>query len=115
MNTIETERTPEIKTQVTKRVPFKKGSILKKLDQESAKLFMQIKDQINKKPYGRKVRDWEIMSVALKQINQEHIKELQTQTYSEKDRLMLAHEDYQKANGKISLDQFIGKLIRKEI
>jgi hypothetical protein len=45
----------------------------------------------------------------------EHLAELQQSTLSEKDRLAIAHEDYQKANGKLTLDQFIGKLIRGEI
>lgn len=93
----------------------KRRVLVKKIDQDSARLFEQIKDRINKKPYGRKIKDFEIMAVAIKQITAEHIKELQAQTFTEKDNLAIAHEEYQKANGKISLDQFIGKLLKGQI
>lgn len=102
-------------TKANKRVPQKKSNVLKKIDSESARIFDQIKERINKKPHGRKIRDWEILAVAIKQINSDHIKELQVQTYSERDRLSLAHEEYQKTHGKIGLDQFIDKLLRREI
>ena len=57
----------------------------------------------------------EILSLAVKLVTDEHLKELQTQTYSERDRLSMAHDEYQRSNGKITLDQFIGKLLRGEI
>jgi len=101
---------PQLKTQTPKR-----RVLVKKIDQDSARLFEQIKDRINKKQYGRKIKDFEIMAVAIKQITAEHIKELQAQTFSEKDNLAIAHDEYQKANGKISLDQFIGKLLKGQI
>lgn len=120
MNIIENERTHlELQNRVNakpnKKAIAKKTTILKKIDSESARIFDQIKERINKKPHGRKIRDWEILAVAIKQINSDHIKELQVQTYSERDRLALAHEEYQKTHGKIGLDQFIDKLLRREI
>ena len=90
-------------------------NVLKKLDLDSAKLLAVIKEKINKKSVGRKIKDAEILSLAIRQINSEHITGLQQLTYSEKDRLTLAHNEYQTLNGKISLDQFIGKLMRGEI
>ena len=90
-------------------------SLLKKVDSETAKLLAQLKEKANKKALGRKVRESEILSVAVKQVNLEHLKDLQESTYSEQDRLKLAHDDYQKSHGKISLDQFIGKLLKGEI
>ncbi len=90
-------------------------NVLKKLDLDSAKLLANLKDKVNKKPVGRKIKDAEILSLAIRQITNEHILDLQQSTYSEKDRLTLAHNEYQTHNGKISLDQFIGKLMRGEI
>ena len=92
----------------------KKQSVLKKLDIETAKLLGQLKDRANKKSFGRKVRDGEIIGLALKQLSSEHIKELQERSLSEKDRLGLAHEEYQKQYGKLTMNQFIGKLIKGE-
>lgn len=96
---------------IKKEVP-KKNYLLKKVDLETAKLLQQWRDRANKKTYGRDVVDSEIIAAGLKLLSQDHIKELQENTYSEKDRLAIAHEEFQKAHGKISLDQFIGKLLK---
>lgn len=85
------------------------------IDLDTAKLVFQFKEKVNKKPFGRPVRDYEILAYAVRLLKPEHIVEIQEQTYSEQDRLNMAHENYMKDNGKISLDQFIGKLIRGEI
>lgn len=108
-----------IETQAEAKTPkkpqAKRQTCLKKIDLETSKLLNQLRDRANKKPYGRKVRDVELIAAGLRLLGETHITELQDQTLSEQDRLKMAHEDYQKANGKISLDQFIGRLIRGEI
>lgn len=92
----------------------KRITVLKKLDADAAKLLQALKDKTNKKSFGRKVKDSEIIGLGLTLITSEHIHQLQNQTLSEKDRLHMAHEEFQRANGKISLDQFIGKLLNGE-
>ena len=92
----------------------KKKSSLKKLDPEAAKLLAAIKEKANKKSFGRKVRDSEIIGRALSLIEHQHIKELQEATLSQRDRLSMAHEEYVKEHGKITVDEFIGKLLRGE-
>jgi len=109
-----TQNRSETKTQ-PKKPQAKRQTCLKKIDLETARLLNQLKDRANKKPFGRKVRDAELIALGLKLVEQRHLAELQEQTYSEKDRLAMAHDEYQKQNGKITLDQFIGRLIRGEI
>lgn len=89
--------------------------MLKKLDLESAKLLASLKEKANKKTYGRKIKDAEIIAKALALVESQHIQELQETTLSEKDRLHIAHEDFIKQHGKISLDQFIGRLLKGDI
>ncbi len=114
-----TKDTSETKAQIeikpTKKTQPKRQTCLKKIDLETSKLLTQLRDRANKKSYGRKVRDAELIAAGLKLLGEPHITELQDQTLSEQDRLKMAHEDFQKTNGKISLDQFIGRLIRGEI
>ncbi len=98
-----------------KKSTIKKKNVLKKLDLESVKLLASLKDKANKKAYGRKVRDSEVIAKGLSLIEQQHLVELQEITLSEKDRLYMAHEEYSKQNGKVSLDQFIGRLLKGEI
>lgn len=111
---MEEQKTAE-KTSEKKPSQLKRKNVLKKLDAEAAKLLQSLKDKANKKTFGRKVRDSEVISLGLSLINMDHIQILQNQTLSEKDRLHMAHEDYQKANGKITIDQFIGKLLKGEV
>lgn len=93
----------------------KRNYSLKKIDQETSKVLNQIREKANRKDFGRKVTDTEIISAGIKLLTQEHIKSLQEQTYSERDRLNIAHEEYQRAHGKLTLDQFIGKLLKGEL
>lgn len=108
-----TETQTEAKT--TKRPQAKRQTCLKKIDLETSKLLNQLRERANKKPYGRKVRDADLIAAGLKLLSDAQISELQDQTLSEQDRLKMAHEEFQRTNGKISLDQFIGRLIRGEI
>lgn len=92
-----------------------KKSGLKKLDSETVKLLTQLRERANRKEFGRKVRDNEIIHLALTLVEPQHIEHLKDQTYSEQDRLRFAHLEYQKVHGKTGFDQFIGKLIRGEV
>ena len=98
-----------------KKVKTEKMSVLKKLDPDTGKTLKQLKDKINKKNFGRSIRDTEIIALSLSLVNSDHIQKLQESTLSEKDRLHIAHEEYVKEQGKITLDQFIGLLIRGQI
>ncbi len=112
---MEIQKTDDSKTGTasqSKKQKLEKPGLIKKLDLETAKSLKQLKDKINKKNFGRKIKDAEIISVSLGLIANEHIKALQETTLTERDRLNLAHEEYVKTNGKVSLDQFIGLLIR---
>lgn len=111
---MEEQKTAE-KISEKKASQLKRKNVLKKLDADAAKLLQSLKDKANKKTFGRKVRDSEVISLGLSLINTDHIQNLQNQTFSEKDRLHIAHEEYQKTNGKITMDQFIGKLLKGEV
>lgn len=99
----------------TKPKRAKKQTFLKQVDHETAKLLSQLKEKANKKDFGRKIKESEILALALKQVTDAHLDALRSNTYSEKDRLLMAHKSYQAKVGKISLDHFIGKLMRREI
>lgn len=103
------------KSSEKKNVQIKKKTVLKKIDIESAKLLATLKERANKKVHGRKIRDSEIIAKGLSLIETQHLSELQDRTLTEKDRLLIAHENFIKQNGKISLDQFIGKLLKAQI
>lgn len=98
-----------------KGVGKSKGAVLKKISPETARSILQIKEKVNKKSFGRKVKDGEIIGLAVKQLSEIHFTELQEATYSAKDKLHMAHEEFMKQHGKMSLDEFIGKLMRGEV
>lgn len=94
----------------------KEKSSLKKMSLETAKAITVIRDKANKKDYGRKVRDSEVLAMAVSLITDKEISLLQEATYSEQDRLKMVHSEYVKSSGsRLSLDDFIGKLLRGEI
>lgn len=92
-----------------------KSGQMKKLSLESSKLLTALRDRANKKSFGRKVKESEILDVAIKLVTSEHLKELQDATYSAQDRLKMRHEDYQRTNGKISFDAYIAKWMSGEL
>lgn len=94
-----------------KKESVKQTTFLKKLDSETFKALSALKEKANKKSIGRSVKDCEIIFAALRLIGPEQIKELQAQTYSERDRLELAYQEYQRINGKTSMEQFINVLL----
>lgn len=103
-------QTPETDKQ-QKRSVQKKQIVLKKLDSEAAKLLATLKEKANKKAYGRKIRDAEILRLGLTLIEAKHLASLQEGTLSGRDRLSLAHEEHQKKNGKITFDEFCLMLV----
>jgi hypothetical protein len=101
-----------------KRAPSTKSKdkySLKKISVDTAKAIQGIKDKANKKPFGRKVKDAEVLAMAVSLVSDKEIQLLQEATYSEQDRLKLAHTEYMQDNGKVSLDEFIGRLLRGEV
>ena len=115
MENLETQDNSQKNTTSKKVSKNPKGNTLKKVDHDTAKVLFQLKEKINRKPYGRKITDAEIIASAVRLLGNDQIRELQEATYSEQDKLHMAHEDYQKAHGKLSLDQFIGRLLKGEI
>lgn len=103
---LETEKSKRQKAQLSR---------VKKLDADAARLLASIREKVNKKEHGRKVRDAEILAKALGLLTQEHITALQAQTYSQKDHLQMAYEFHQKQNGKTTMDDFLGLLMRGEL
>ena len=92
----------------------RKNTTLKKLSTDTVKLLATLRERANKKDFGRKVRDSDLIHLGLTKITPDDLEVLKEISYSEQDRLRLAHEAYQKSHGKITLDQFIGKLLRGE-
>lgn len=112
---MEDVKTNEKQTEKKIQAASKRKNVLKKIDPDSAKMLALLKEKANKKTYGRKIRDVEIIAKALSLVEAKHLTELQEGTLSEKDRLHIAHEDFVKQHGKITLDQFIGRLLKGEV
>lgn len=111
----QTSDTSSKRPQQQKKVTKEKTSLVKKLDQDTAKLLGQIKDKVNRKDFGRKIRDNEIIAQSLRLITSDHIKSLQENSYTGLDRIKMLHDDYQKKHGKITYEQFLLKMYHGEI
>lgn len=111
---LEKPKTSPAKKSKEVKATEKKQVALKKLEPETIKLLQTLREKANRKDFGRKVRDAEIIHQGLTLITQAHLEELKERTYTEQDRLRFAHLGYQKKHGKVSLDQFIGHLLKTQ-
>lgn len=102
----------EIENQVEKpkKEKVSKKVTLRQLDSEGAKLLSTLSEKANKKTFGRRVRDSEIITKALSLMKPEDLIELQERCYSGKDILQMRYEEYQRTNGKLKFDEFLSKL-----
>ncbi len=65
-------------------------------------------DEANKKDYGRTVKFDELFDLAIELVTPEHLKVLQGQSMTNKDRKEILRKKYMELNGHISEDEFIG-------
>ena len=93
----------------------KSTSSMKKLLPESINKLKKLNQKANSKEIGKKVKDSDLIHMGLTLIQDQHIKQLQEATYSEQDKLKIAHKEYCKKNGSVSFDKFIGILLRGEV
>ncbi|QDK37907.1 hypothetical protein [Bdellovibrio sp. NC01] len=112
---IEVKKTKPVKDPTSEKKPSDSKSGIKKLDLNTVKLLEGLSTKANRKPHGRKIRDVEIIALALTLIEPKHLVLLQENSLSEEDRFNIAHEEYQKTHGKLTRSQFLGKLLSGEI
>lgn len=92
-----------------------KKVVLRQLDNEGAKLLAALSEKANKKTFGRKIRDSEILTKALGLVQSNHLIEMQDGSYTGKDFLQMRYEEYQKVHGRLKYDDFLSKLARVEL
>jgi len=78
-------------------------------------LLQELMGKANKKEFGRKIKQNEIVFAGLRLVELIHLKELQENSLSNADRMELVYRDHVKQFGDISKDKFIGKLMCGEI
>ncbi len=104
-----------METQVNKVIIKKKakgdGSSSIKISKEVKKKLNSLLIKINKKDFGKRVRSEKVILLALQQIDEEHIKELQNSALTNADKLEIKYREYVSRNGSISKDEFLGKLL----
>jgi hypothetical protein len=72
-------------------------------------------EKVNKKDFGRRVRAEEYITLALSLITPKHLEQLQEQSLTNSDRLERDFRAYAAANGAISRDEYLGKILNGEI
>ena len=82
---------------------------------EGRKRLTQIMARANKKDYGKKIKVYEVINLALSLLKDEHIKTLQEVSLSNADRLDREFRNYVSAHGSISKDAYLGMRLNGEI
>jgi hypothetical protein len=107
MNSVSVKNTPKKRIKKNDSSTIK---ITKETKRELSKLLMKV----NKKDFGKRVRVEKLLLLALQQIDDSHIKQLQNESLSNEDKLEMKYREYISKNDNISKDDFIGKLLAGE-
>lgn len=67
--------------------------------------------EINKKKLGRRVKMDDLVRLLLEELKPSHFEKLQEKSLSNKDRLEKQYRDYIAGHGKITMDEYLGKLL----
>lgn len=80
----------------------------------SKKVALALRDNANEKPTGRKIKLDDIFELALTLVTSEHLKTLQERSMTHEDRKEVLRQNYIKARGPISKDDFTGFMMTVE-
>ncbi len=94
---------PKKKT-VTNTVPIR----VKKITSRSIRTIL---NKLNKKALGKRIIVDDIISKAITLLSEKEFNELQEASYSSKDRLEIQFQEYCRANGNISKEKFLERLL----
>jgi len=103
----------QTKTVVKKKVKKNDSSTIK-ISKETKRELSRVLSKANRKDFGKRVRGDKVLLLALQQIGETHIKELQNSSLSNEDKLEMKYREYISKNGNISKDEFLGKLLSGE-
>jgi hypothetical protein len=86
-----------------------------RVKRETRKKILSELSKINKKDYGRKITIDDFVALAIGLVDAKHIEALQQRSLTNTDRLELEYRAYVKAQGSITKDDYLGKLMRGEL
>ncbi len=101
--------TTDTKKQIKKPTP-KVSTTGIRVSKEIRKDIARLLETINKKQFGKKIKVAQLIELAIKLINDDHIKELQQTSLTNADKIEMQYRDYVRQNGPISKDEYMGKL-----
>ena len=87
------------------------NSIPIRINRNTARLIKSIVTKCNKKLYGKKVRVDDVLLKALNLLQEEQIEEIRVSTYTSQDHLEIEYKKFCQANGTVSKDEFLKKLL----
>ena len=104
-NTVETAKP-------ARRHQPKPGTDSLRVLRETKKRILSELASINKKEFGKPVTPDQYVALAMSLVRPEHLKQLQEQSLTAKDRFEQRYKEYCSQNGKISRDEFLATLLK---
>ncbi len=78
----------------------------------TAKIIKSMIQKMNKKTYGKKIRPDDLIQKSISLLTDEHLEEIKQSTMTNSDRLEIAYQEYCKANGQVTKDEYFGLLLK---
>lgn len=86
-----------------------------RLHKSTARLLRTLVTKCNRKSHGRKVKADDVIQKSLTLLQDSHLEEIKSSTYSSQDRLEIEFKKYCKEHGNISKDEFLKILLSKAL
>jgi hypothetical protein len=106
---METTKTDSVKS--SKNAKSKPSTDSLRVRKETKKKVLGELVALNKKEFGKPVSPDQYVALAISLLRPEHLKQLQDQSLTAKDRFDQKYRDYCTQNGKVSKDEYLGVLL----
>ena len=100
---------------VSKRTALSVTNVAVRVSRETKRRFLGELVRLNKKDFGRPVKADELLALLLNLLADEQRSKLQNATFSNADRLEMRYREYAKKHGRMTKDEFLGKLLTGDI
>lgn len=83
-----------------------------RIKRETKRKILSDLTQLNRKTFGKSVTPDQYIALAISLLTPEHLEQLKSKSMTNKDRLEQKYREHCQVHGKVSMDEFLGLLLR---
>lgn len=106
--------TENTETQTYQKLKYKSKTDYVRIAKETKRKILSDLAKINRKDYGRIVTTTQYIELAISLLTPAHLEQLKSESLTNKDRLEQKYREFCSQNRKITMDELLGVLLKKE-